>query len=319
MNTQTTTAAVPKAAPQAGFVRTLKFVVRHRALYFMLAPGMLYFLVFKYVPLLGSVIAFQDYNIFKGFLESEWVGFKWFEEFFTYPNLKRLIVNTLLISFYQILFAFPAPILLAVLLNEVRNMAFKRFVQTVVYLPHFLSWTIVFGFVYMLLSVQTGLVNQAIQAMGGEPVSFLQKAEYFRTIIIASGIWKEMGWSAIIFLAAIAGISPSLYEAARIDGANRWKQFVHVTLPGLLPAIMILLLLKIGHIMDLGFEQIYLFLNPLTLSTGDVLDTYAYRAGILGGKYSLTTAIGLFKSVIGFLLLVVANRASKATTGEGIY
>lgn len=285
----------------------------------MLLPGMIYFLVFKYFPLAGSVIAFQDFNIFKGFLGSEWVGLKWFEQFLSYPNLTRLLKNTLIISLYQIIFTFPAPILLAILLNELRMQRFKRVVQTIVYLPHFLSWTIVFGFVYMLLSVQTGFVNQAIEALGGSAVNFLQKAEYFRTIIISSGIWKEMGWSAIIFLAAIAGISPALYEAAKIDGASRFKQFVHITLPGMLPAIMILLLLKIGHILDLGFEQIYLFLNPLTLSTGEVLDTYAYRVGILGGKYSLTTAIGLFKSVIGLMLLVVANRASKATTGEGLY
>lgn len=298
---------------------TLRFLVRHRALYIMLLPGMFYFLVFKYVPLLGSIIAFKDYNIFKGFMGSEWVGFQWFYQFLHYPNLKRLLVNTLVISLYQIIFAFPAPILLAVLLNEVKNMVFKRVVQTIVYLPHFLSWTIVFGFVYMLLSVQTGIVNEVITALGGTPVNFLQKAEYFRTIIISSGIWKEMGWSAIIFLAAIAGINPSLYEAARIDGAGRFKQFMYVTLPGMLPAVMILLLLKIGHILDLGFEQIYLFLNPLVLSTGDVLDTYAFRIGVLGGKYSLTTAIGLFKSAVGFVLLVIANRASKATTGEGLY
>ena len=304
---------------KSDFAGLLRFIVRNRALYIMLIPGMFYFLLFKYFPLAGSVIAFQDYNIFKGFLDSEWVGFKWFEQFFSYPNLIRLLKNTIIISFYQIIFTFPAPILLAILLNELRMQSFKRVVQTIVYLPHFLSWTIVFGFVYTLLSIQTGFVNQAIEALGGSAVNFLQKAEYFRTIIISSGIWKEMGWSAIVFLAAIAGISPSLYEAAKIDGASRFKQFLHITLPGMTPAIMILLLLKIGHILDLGFEQIYLFLNPMTLSTGDILDTYAYRIGILGGKYSLTTAIGLFKSVVGLLMLVIANRASKATTGEGLY
>jgi len=319
MTTQNSATAVPKALQKPKSGGLLKFILRNKALYIMLIPGLLYFLLFKYFPLVGSVIAFQDFNIFKGFWGSDWVGFKWFEQFLSYPNLLRLLKNTLIISFYQILFTFPAPILLAILLNELRMQRFKRVVQTIVYLPHFLSWTIVFGFVYMLLSVQTGFVNQAMEAMGFQAINFLQKAEYFRTIIISSGIWKEMGWSAIIFLAAIAGISPALYEAAKIDGASRFKQFIHITLPGMLPAIMILLLLKIGHILDLGFEQIYLFLNPLTLSTGDVLDTYAYRVGILGGKYSLTTAIGLFKSVIGLLLLVVANRASKATTGEGLY
>ncbi|MHA6482534.1 ABC transporter permease [Paenibacillus sp. strain BS8-2] len=297
-----------------------KYALRHRALYLMLVPGLLFFLVFKYVPLLGSVIAFQDFNIFKGYAGSEWVGFKWFHQLFTYDKFGRLLTNTLMISLYQIAFAFPLPIILACLLNEVRLMAYKRFVQTVLYLPHFLSWTIVFGLSYMILSPTQGLLNQVITSLtGGDPIPFLQKPEYFRTIIISSGIWKEMGWNAIIFIAALAGISPSLYEAARMDGANRWKQFLHISIPGLLPAIMILLMLKIGHVMDSGFEQIYQFLNPATYETGDVFDTYTYRAGILQGQYSITTAIGLFKSVVGFMLLVIANRVSKATTGEGLY
>ena len=171
----------------------------------------------------------------------------------------------------------------------------------------------------MMLSPSQGLINAWITSAGGEAIAFLNEPRYFRTIIISSGIWKEMGWNAIIFIAALAGINPTLYEAARIDGANRWQQFVHVSLPGLLPAIMILLMLKIGHIMDTGFEQIYQFLNPATYETGDVFDTYTYRVGILQGQYSITTAIGLFKSIVGFLLLVVANRVSRLTTGEGLY
>ncbi len=299
--------------------KVLRFVFQHRALYIMLIPGIVYFLVFKYYPMLGSVIAFQDFNIFKGVWGSDWVAFKWFERFLTFPDLQRLLSNTLIISFYQILFAFPAPILLAVLLNELRNMAFKRTVQTIVYLPHFLSWAMVYGFVYMILSVQTGMLNTMIEALGFDRINFLQKAEYFRTIIVASGMWKEMGWNAIIFLAALAGINPSLYEAAKIDGAGRFKQFQHITLPGLLPAIMILLLLKIGNILDMGVEHINIFLNELTYKTGDVLDTYSYRMGIIGGQYSLTTAIGLFKSVVGFVLLLIANKVSKSTTGESLY
>ncbi|NQX60630.1 sugar ABC transporter permease [Paenibacillus qinlingensis] len=285
----------------------------------MLLPGILYFVIFKYIPLLGSVIAFQDYNIYKGFLKSDWVGFQWFEQLVTYPQFKRLIANTIILSFYQIIFAFPAPIILACLLNELRHLALKRMVQTLLYLPHFLSWTIVYGLVYMMFSSQTGFVNLVLAWFGYEPISFLQMPEYFRTLLISSGIWKEMGWSTIIFLAALAGISPSYYEAARIDGAGRWKQFVHVTFPGLLPAIVILLLLKIGHVLDVGFEQVYLFLNPTTLKVGEVLDTYAYRQGILGGQYSVTTAIGLFKSVIGFTLLITANRISKKVSGEGLF
>ena len=297
----------------------MKHARKHRALYLMLIPGIVYLLVFKYAPLLGSVIAFKDYNIYKGILASDWAGLKYFERFFTYPQFSRLLWNTLAISFYQTLFAFPAPIILAILLNEIRSGAFKRSAQTVLYLPHFLSWVIVGGLGYMLLSPQVGLVNQWITAMGGEAVYFLQEPRYFRSIIIVSGIWKEMGWNAIIFLAALAGISPSLYEAAKIDGAGRWKQFVHITMPGIMPAVMLLLLLKIGHTLDLGFEQIYIFLNPITYATGDVMDTYSYREGIVQGHYSMTTAIGLFKAVVGFLLLLIANRASKAITGQGIF
>lgn len=297
----------------------IRHISRFRALYIMLIPGMLFFLVFKYIPMGGSIIAFQNYNIFKGISGSEWVGLKWIEQFLTYPKLTRLISNTLIISFYQIIFAFPAPIILALLFNELKKMAFKRTVQTIVYLPHFLSWTIVFGFAYMILSVQTGILNSVIEWFGYEPINFLQKAQYFRTIIVASGIWKELGWSTIIFLAALSGINPSLYEAAKIDGASRWKQIVHISIPGILPAIMILLLLKIGSVLDSGVDQILIFLNPMTMSTGDVLDTYSYRMGILGGEYSLSTAIGLFKSVVGLMLLIIANKISKLTTGESLY
>jgi putative aldouronate transport system permease protein len=297
----------------------LIFVLKNRALYIMLLPGILFFLVFRYTPLIGSVIAFKDYNIFAGIWRSEWVGVQWFEQLFTYPQFSRLIKNTLLISLYQIVFAFPAPILIAVLMNELKSVLYKRTIQTVLYLPHFLSWAIIYGLAYMMFSEQAGMLNQLVQAWGGEKLHILQSQEYFRTLIVGAGVWKEMGWSAIIFLAALAGISPSLYEAAKIDGANRWKQFLHITLPGLLPAISILLLLKIGNIMDVGFEQVYVFLTPLTIPVGDVLDTYSYRMGIISGQYSLTTAIGIFKSVIGFILLVLANKVSKSTTGEGLY
>ncbi|WP_240941114.1 ABC transporter permease subunit [Paenibacillus sp. HB172176] len=312
------TASPPMIAPAAATKRRSS-LRRYWPLYSMLIPGFLYLLIFKYVPLLGSVIAFQDYNIFKGFLSSEWVGLRWFDQLFHYPQFTRLIRNTLFISFYQILFAFPAPIILACLLNEIRQMAVKRSIQTIVYMPHFLSWTIIYGLAYIMLSPQVGLVNTLLGQFGVDPIHFLQKSEFFRTIVITSGMWKEMGWSAIIFLAALAGINPSLYEAAKIDGAGRWGQFTHITLPGLVPAITILLLLKIGDVMDTGFEQIYIFLTPISYEVGDVLDTFAYRAGIVNGKYSLTTAIGLFKSVIGFLLIVISNQISKKTTGESLY
>jgi len=292
---------------------------KQRSLYAMVLPGMLFFLLFRYLPLTGSIIAFQDYNLFKGIMNSDWVGFKWFEQFFTYPNMRRVFVNTLIISLYQLIFSFPAPILLALLLNEVRRARLKGTVQTIVYLPHFLSWTIVFGLTHMVLSLNSGLLNQLLQVLGFDAINFLMKAEAFRSIIILSGIWKEMGWIAIIFLAALVGISPTLYESAKIDGAGRWQQFVHITWQGIKPAIIIMLLLKLGVILDSGVDQIYVFLNPMTLSTGDVLDTYTYRTGVVEGHYSLTTAIGLFKSVIGFVLLALANRLSKAVAGEGLY
>jgi putative aldouronate transport system permease protein len=304
---------------RSGELSFLGFVKKNNALYIMLIPVFIYFITFKYVPLLGSIIAFKDYNIFDGFLKSKWVGFQWFELMYTNPQYARLIKNTLLISLYQIVFSFPAPIILACLLNEVRNMAFKRSVQTVLYLPHFLSWALVYGLAYMMLSEQSGLVNDMFKGMDLPTFDFLQSPSAFRSVVVSAGMWKEMGWSTIIFLAALSGISPSLYEAAKIDGAGRWKQFQYVTFPGLLPAITILLLLKIGNVMDVGFEQVYIFLSPITYEVGEILDTYAYRLGIMNGQFSVTTAIGLFKSVIGFVLLVGANKISKSTTGESLY
>ncbi|WP_241242874.1 ABC transporter permease [Paenibacillus whitsoniae] len=304
---------------RSGELSFIGFVRKNSALYIMLIPVFIYFITFKYVPLLGSVIAFKDYNIFEGFLKSKWVGFQWFELMYSNPQYIRLIKNTLLISLYQIVFSFPAPIILACLLNEIRNMAFKRSVQTVLYLPHFLSWTLVYGLAYMMLSEQSGLVNDMFKGVGLPTFDFLQSPSAFRSVVVSAGIWKEMGWSTIIFLAALSGISPSLYEAAKMDGAGRWKQFQYVTFPGLLPAITILLLLKIGNVMDVGFEQVYIFLSPITFEVGEILDTYAYRLGIMNGQFSITTAIGLFKSVIGFVLLVGANKISKSTTGESLY
>ena len=299
-----------------GFLRSL---TRYQALYLMLIPGVLYFLTFKYAPLLGSIIAFKDYHIAKGIIDSPWVGFRWFENLFTYPQFTRLLRNTLLISVYQIIFSFPAPIILALLLNELRKAMFKRLVQTVIYLPHFLSWTLMYGLVYMMFSVQTGVVNNLLGQLGIPPINLLQSNEIFRTLIVGSGMWKEMGWGTIIFLAALTGINPSLYEAAKIDGAGRWDQMRYISLPGIMPAVVVLLLLKLGNILDLGFEQIFIFLNPTNYENGDILDTYAYRAGIIQGQYSMTTAIGLFQSVIGFLLLLFANRLSNKTTGEGLF
>ncbi|WP_028611685.1 ABC transporter permease [Paenibacillus harenae] len=291
---------------------------KHWILYAMAFPGLLWFLLFRYVPVLGSVIAFQDFQIFNGIWDSPWVGFKHFEYIFTYSNLVNVLRNTLLISLYQLIFGFPAPVILALMLNEVRKKWFKRSLQTLFYLPHFISWVIIGGIIFELLSLD-GIVNVLLQQFGGEPILYMQKPEYFRSIVVLSSIWKEVGWSAIIYLAALTGINPSLYEAATVDGAGKWRQLTSITLPSLLPTIMILLLLRIGNFLELGFEQIYVFLTPLTFSVGDILDTYVFRAGVLEGNYSVTTAVGLFKSLVGFAMLWVGNYISRKSTGESLF
>lgn len=291
---------------------------RHKALYWMTLPGMLYFILFKYVPLLGSVIAFQDYQIFKGLLKSPWVGLENFIYIFQYPDFYRILGNTVKIGFAQILYGFPAPILLALLLNEVGNRKLKRCMQTVLYLPHFLSWAIIGSILFDLLSLN-GVVNSVRTAFGMDPILYMQKADCFVPIVILSSIWKEMGWSAIVYLAAIAGISPELYEAAIVEGASRLKQALYITFPLLLPTITVMFLLRVGNFLNLGFEQIYVLMTPMTQSVGDILDTYVYQYGVLEGKYSMTTAIGLFKSIFGLVLMVLCNSLSKYATGRGVY
>ncbi|MDD9271611.1 ABC transporter permease [Paenibacillus sp. GCM10023248] len=283
---------------------------KHWVLYLMIIPGLLYYIIFKYVPLMGSAIAFQNYQIFKGILGSSWVGFDNFKFIFTYQDFYHVLRNTATIAAYQLVFGFPAPIILALLFNEVRLMLVKRVVQSMFYLPHFLSWVVVGGIVFELLSNQ-GVANMVRGWFGLEPVLFMQQQSYFRTIVVLSGIWKEVGWGTIIYLAAIAGINPNLYEAAVMDGANRWKQTLHITLPVLFPTILVLFLLHIGNFLELGFDQIYNLLTPMTYSVGDIIETYVYRAGVLQGQYSVTTAIGLFQSVIGFVLLWIFNRMAR--------
>ncbi|WP_438351707.1 ABC transporter permease [Paenibacillus sp. FA6] len=281
-------------------------------LYVMILPGIIYYLVFKYLPLAGSVIAFQDYQIFKGMLSSSWVGLDNFKFIFTYQDFYIVLRNTATIALYQLVFGFPAPIILALLFNEVRLMLAKRVVQSLFYLPHFLSWVVVGGIVFELLSSK-GAINMVGGWFGADTILFMQEQRYFRTIVVISSIWKDVGWGTIIYLAAIAGINPSLYEAAVMDGANRWKQTIFITLPTMFPTILVLFLLNIGNFLELGFDQIYNLLTPMTYSVGDIIETYVYRAGVLQGQYSVTTAIGLFQSVIGFVLLWVFNRMARKT------
>lgn len=281
-------------------------------LYLMILPGIAYYIIFKYVPLAGSVIAFQNYQILNGILNSPWVGLDNFKFLFTYQDFYLVLRNTALIAFYQLVFGFPAPIVLALLFNEVRQMIAKRTLQSMFYLPHFLSWVIVGGIVFELLATQ-GVVNTVRGWLGHEPILFMQEERYFRSIVVLSSIWKEVGWGTIVYLAAIAGINPNLYEAAVMDGANRWQQTIHITLPAMFPTILVLFLLNIGNFLELGFDQIYNLLTPMTYSVGDIIETYVYRAGVLQGQYSVTTAIGLFQSVIGFALLWIFNRLARKT------
>ncbi|MDF2644297.1 MAG: sugar transporter permease [Paenibacillus sp.] len=292
---------------------------RFKVLYLLSIPGIVYFLVFKYIPLTGSVMAFQDYSIFTGIWKSEWVGLANFRRMVEYADFWRILKNTIAIGFYTLFFAFPIPILLALMMNELRNQVFKRFVQTAVYLPHFLSWVVVGGIVIEILNPTSGVVNYIVTLFGYEPIYFMGEDSYVRTIIVSSSVWRDAGWSTIIYLAAMSGINPDLYEAAQIDGANRWRQTFSITIPSILSTITILFLLQIGNFLDLGFERVFVFLNPLNNAHGDILDTYIYRVGLIQREYSYTTAIGLFKSVIGLILIVTANLFSKKTTGEGLY
>jgi putative aldouronate transport system permease protein len=285
----------------------------------MILPGFLFFIIFKYLPMGGLVIAFQEYDPFEGFQGSPWIGMDNFQRLFTDPDFWVLLKNTMLLSGLNLFLFFPAPIVFGVLLNEVGRAWFRRTVQTIIYMPHFLSWVIVVSITVVLFATQDGGINNLLVSMGFERIELLTSPDYFRFLYVAQNIWKETGWNAIIFLAALAAIDPTLYEAAVVDGANRWKQVWHITLPALKSTIIILFILRLGQIMELGFEHVLLLQNPVNLSVADVFDTYVYRTGVLQGNFSYSTAVGIFKSVIGLVLIVLANRLAKAFGQEGVY
>lgn len=293
-------------------------IKKHKNIYFMLIPIVLYYVIFHYVPMFGNIIAFQDYKITRGILDSEFVGFKHFVTFLNDFYFWRLIKNTLTINVLNLIFSFPMPIILALLLNEVRNQRFKKCVQTITYMPHFISVVIVCGLVTNFVSTD-GLINSVIKALGGEGVQFLTTPRYFPAIYIISGIWQNIGWSSIIYLSALSSIDQELYEAAAIDGASRWKQTIHITIPGILPTISILLIMQIGQMLSVGYEKIILLYNPSIYETADVISTYVYRQGILGANYSYSAAVGLFNSIVNFVLLITANKVSKKSTGNGLF
>ncbi|MFC6226361.1 ABC transporter permease [Paenibacillus allorhizosphaerae] len=293
---------------------------KHKALYLLMLPGILYYVIFKYVPMYGVIIAFQNFSIGRGITGSKFVGLKHFVEFFVNtPDAWKLIRNTVLLNVYDLLFRFPAPILLALLFHEIRGRRFKRFVQSVSYMPHFLSTVVIAGIMVTFLSQQTGIVNHLLGWFGIEPILFLGLPEWFRTIYISSEIWQTVGWGTILYLAAIAGVDPTLYEAAKIDGANRFQQTRHVTLVGMYPVMIVLFVLTLGHFMETGFQKIILLYNPMTYETADVLNTFVYRRGILSADFSFATAVGLFQAAIGFILVVSANRVVKKFSDTSLW
>ncbi|PYI56585.1 ABC transporter permease [Paenibacillus flagellatus] len=292
-------------------------VWRFRALYLMLLPGFVYYAVYQYGPMYGVVIAFKDYNVLEGIMASPWADpwYKHWKAFYDSPYFGQILANTFLISVYKLVWGMPPGIVLALMLNEVRHRLFKRFVQTVSYLPHFLSMVIIYGLMIALLSQTDGLVNQWLEERTGRTIPFLTSTDWFRTLLVASGIWQHVGWSAIIYLAAIAGIDPTLYEAARCDGAGRLRMMWHITLPGIRNVILLLLVLRLGHILDAGFEQIYIMYNVHVYPVADIIDTWVFRTGLEQMDFSMATAVGLFKSLIGLVLIVASNRLAKRWGG----
>jgi len=315
------TALKPRVLPVPAARRStlMRQLWPYRWLYAMLLPGLLYFAVFRYGPLWYAQIAFKDFKPLLGVQGSPWVGFQHFLDFFNSYYFGQLMTNTLVISLAKLVFGLPPAILLAVALHETRLRFLGRGVQTVTYLPHFLSWVVMFGVLLALLSPSQGLVNQALTGLGAQPVTFLTDPAWFRTVLVGSDIWKETGWSAILYLAALLAINPALYEAAAVDGASRWQRIRYISLPGMLDVIVLVTLLRLGSILDAGFAQIFVLYSLPVYSVSDVIDTWVYRSGIQNFQFSLATAVGLFKGVIGLLLIVTANRLARRLAGSGLY
>jgi putative aldouronate transport system permease protein len=317
-----TTAAVNEAAQpgkRSKWKTAWKDIARDKYLYLLAVPGALYFLIFKYIPMGGILIAFQEYSPYQGFLHSKWVGFEQFERFFTGSDFWILFRNTMMISLLNLIFFFPVPIILSLLLNEARNLVFKSTIQSIVYLPHFFSWVIIAGMTFLLFSQTGGIVNNLLVLAGFDKIDFLTNPDYFWIMLTIQSNWKEAGWGTVIFLAAIAGTDPALYEAAKMDGANRLHQMWYVTLPAIKNVVITLLILRLGHVMDVGFEQVYLMTSSAVSSVADVFETYVFRMGVKNGQFSFTTAVGLFKSLVGLILVVLTNRLAKKFGEDGLY
>lgn len=303
-----------KRSPNSLFMR----MKRARMAYLLFLPCLLYILLFYYLPLLGNVIAFQDYSPYLGILKSPWVGFSNFVSVFADPEIGTVIFNTLVISILQIVFAFPIGIVLSLLLNALISERFKRFMQSVLYLPHFIGWVIIIS-IWQQLFGGDGMVNHLITGMGGHAINIMTNPDFFKPLVVLQVIWKETGWSTILFMAAMTGIDVSLYEAAVVDGANKWRRMWHITLPGIRSVIVLLLILRIGNILSTGFEQIFLQRNAVGLNAAEVIDTFVYDRGIINGNWSMATAIALIKTVIGAILVYSANSIAKRLGEDGLY
>jgi putative aldouronate transport system permease protein len=297
----------------------LKKIKKHWQLYLLVLLPLTYIIIFKYVPMYGAQIAFRDFSVIQGFSGSDWVGLKNFEDFFSSPNFWLLIKNTLLISLYSLLLGFPAPIILALALNEIGGGKFKRFVQTVTFAPYFISTVVMVSLIILVLSPRLGFVDHITSLFGFESINFMGKPEYFKTIYVLSNIWQGLGYGAVIYLAALAGINPDLYEAAKVDGASRFQKMIHIDIPGILPAAIILLILNAGQIMNVGFEKIYLMQNPLNISASEVISTNVYKIGLIGANFSYSSAVDLFNSVINLILLLTVNVIAKRMSETSLW
>lgn len=299
--------------------RLLKQYIKNKYLLLLFLPGLIYYIIFKYAPLYGIQIAFKDYIFRKGINGSPWVGLENFKYMFALGSFREVFKNTVLISFYKFLWGFPAPIFLAIMLNEVRHIRFKKVVQTITYLPHFVSWVVLTGLFLQFLSPSVGPINMMLKSLDLKPIFFLADDKWFRSVLVATSVWKGIGWGSIIYLAALAGIDPSLYEAASIDGANRFQKIMKITLPSLSPVITIMLIFALKGIVQDDFDQIFNLYNEAVYNVGDVLSTYTYRVGLVQMKYSFSTAVGLFKNIVAFGFIIIANNIAKRINEYGIW
>lgn len=295
------------------------YVKKNKWLYIFLSIGLIYLFIFNYVPMYGIIMAFQNFSPIKGFFHSEWVGIQNFKYLFHSADFLNVFKNSILISLYRIAWGFPAPIILALLLNEVRSILFKRTIQTVIYMPHFISWVVLAAMLTNFLAPSGGLINDLIVNFGGEPIAFLTSVKWFRSMLVFSDIYKEVGWGTIIYLASMTGIDPGLYEAAVIDGASRFQRIRNITIPGISTTIVVLLVLRMGSVLRNGFEQVFLLYNPLVYQVADVFETFSYRTGILEGRFSYATAVSLFQSVVGFIMIVGCNKISSKINENSLW